>query len=224
MKFFRSTLAMAALTLFAALALISSLAGHDAAWAANASQSPEMRPLPVGQAFPDLVLQGPFTPQEATQLGIKPGAKSFRLADIKADTVILVVFSMYCPFCQKEGPALVETNTLIRERGLAGSVAMVGLGAGNSEFEVAIYRDKFKVDFPLFHDKDFAAYKAMGQVGTPFYYILSRGPNGFTIVDESLGCMTSPQAFLDSVQAKTGAKPSPVQEAKPDAKAKGKKK
>lgn len=218
MTYLRSTLAWAALALFTAIS------ANGAAWAANASQAPEMRPLPVGQAFPDLVLQGPFTPQEATQLGLKPGAKSFRLADIKADTVILVVFSMYCPFCQKEGPALVETNALIRERGLAGSVAMVGLGAGNSDFEVAIYRDKFKVDFPLFQDKDFLAYKALGQVGTPFYYILSRGPGGFTIVDESLGCMTSPKALLDSVQAKTGATPAPAQEAKPDAKAKGKKK
>ncbi|WP_243310697.1 peroxiredoxin family protein [Fundidesulfovibrio agrisoli] len=218
MKYFRSTLVWAVLALFAAMA------ANGAAWAANASQSPEMRPLPVGQAFPDLVLQGPFTPQEAAQLGLKPGAKSFRLADIKADTVVLVVFSMYCPFCQKEGPALVEANALIRERGLAGSVAMVGLGAGNSDFEVAIYRDKFKVDFPLFQDKDFTAYKSLGQVGTPFYYILSRGPDGFTIVDESLGCMTSPKAFLDSVQAKTGAKPAPVQDTKPEAKAKGKKK
>lgn len=218
MTYLRSTLAWAALALFTATF------ANGAAWAANASQSPEMRPLPVGQTFPDLVFQGPFTPQEATQLGLKPGAKSFRLADIKADTVILVVFSMYCPFCQKEGPALVEANALIRERGLAGSVAMVGLGAGNSEFEVAIYRDKFKVDFPLFQDKDFSAYKALGQVGTPFYYVLSRGPGGFTIVDESLGCMTSPKTFLDSVQAKTGAAPAPAQDAKPDAKAKGKKK
>jgi len=210
--------------LLTALALCLLLAGHAQSWAANASQSPEMRPLPVGQAFPDLVFQGPFTVGEAKQLGIKPDSARYRLADIKADTVILVVFSMYCPFCQKEGPSLVRMNALIRERGLSGSVAMVGVGAGNSAFEVGVYRDKFTIDFPLFQDQDFVAYKALGQVGTPYYYILKRGPGGFSIVDGELGCVASPEAFLDSVQAKAGAKPAPAQEAKPDTKTKGKKK
>jgi hypothetical protein len=198
----RSALSARALLLLLSLAI---LPGSAPAWAMNASETPNMHPLPVGQIFPDLVFPGPFTPGEAKQLGIKPDAADYRLHDIKADTVILVVFSMYCPFCQKEGPALVRMNALLRERGLAGKVALVGLGAGNSAYEVGIYRDKFAVDFPLFQDKEFTAYKALGQVGTPYYYVLQRDAKGFTIIDGQLGCVNSPEVFLDGVLQKTSA-------------------
>ena len=97
-------------------------------------------------------------------------------------------------------------NAMLRERGLAGKVAMVGLAAGNSPFEAGVYRDKFKVDFPIFHDQDFSAYKAVGQVGTPYYYVLKREGDGFVVVDGQLGCVASAEAFLDTVLEKAAAK------------------
>lgn len=174
------------------------------AMAAGATLSADMKPLPVGQAFPDIVFPGPITPAEAGQLGLPPGDKPFKAADIKAQAVILVVFSMYCPFCQKDGPELAKLNSLIAARGLSNKLKLAGLGAGNSAFEVNVFREKFRISFPLIPDMDFSAYKALGQVGTPFYYILKRQGQGFVIVDSQLGCMTSPEAFLDGVLAKTG--------------------
>jgi len=175
------------------------------ALAGNASLSPDMKPLTAGTTLPDITFSGPVTTAEAKALGAA-SESGFKLTGIKADAVVLVVFSMYCPYCQKDAPELKKMHELIASRGLAGKLALVGLGAGNSAYEVNIFREKFGLSFPLIPDPDFAAYKILGQVGTPFYYILKRKGNGFTIVDTQLGCMVSPEAFLDSIQAKAGLK------------------
>jgi peroxiredoxin len=190
--------------LAAILTTLVCLAPYSQALAANASASPDMKPLPVGQAAPDVLFGGPASPGEAAQLGVPASAKSFRLNDIKGEAVILVVFSMYCPYCQKEGPELDKMHKLIKDKGLADKVKLVGLGAGNSAYEVNVYREKFKLAFPLLADQDFTAYKAFGQVGTPFYYVLKRQGPGFVIVDQLLGCVPAPEAFVDGVLQKTG--------------------
>jgi peroxiredoxin len=172
--------------------------------AANASDSPAMKPLPIGQAFPDIAFKGPLSATEAKDLGVDAADKTIRFSQLKTEAIILVVFSMYCPFCQKEGTELDKMHKLIGQKGLADKVKLVGLGAGNSAFEVNIYREKFGLGFPLFPDQDFEAYKALGQVGTPYYYILKRRGSEFIIVDEQLGCVASPGSFLDRVLEKTG--------------------
>jgi len=187
-----------------ALVLALSLASYSPALAANASESPVMKPLPVGQTFPDLTFTNPVSAKEAQELGAGTGGKPVRVSDIKAQAVIFVVYSMYCPFCQREAPELNKLHSLIKSRGLSGKLKLVGMGAGNSPFEVNVFREKFSSPFPLLADQDFSAYKILGQVGTPYYYILKRQEKDFVIVDSQLGCMTSAEAFLDGVVEKTG--------------------
>jgi peroxiredoxin len=180
------------------------LAAHSQAFAASASASPDMKPLPVGQAFPDITFAGPITAKEANDLGAGGGGKAFSLNQTKAQAIILVVYSMYCPFCQKEAPELNAMHALIASRKLSGKLKLVGLGAGNSPFEVNVFREKFSTPFALIPDQDFKAYKQLGQVGTPFYYVLKRQGDGFVIVDTQLGCVASAEAFLNSIIEKTG--------------------
>lgn len=162
-----------------------------------------MAALPVGQALPDLSFAPPFAPGEAGMLGVAKD-KPFSLKNIKGDVLVLVVFSMYCPYCQREAPELSRFHELVKQRGLSGKLALVGLGAGNSAFEVDVYRQKLAAPFPLLPDPDFARYKLLGQVGTPYYYVAKRQGGSFVIVDTLLGCMASAEAFLDTVTAKTG--------------------
>jgi len=170
----------------------------------QASVAPGMQPLAVGQPFPDVALTAPLTAGEAQELGIDPKAKSVKAADFKAQGVIFVVYSMYCPFCQREAPELNAMHKLIQDKGLGGTLKLVGLGAGNSPFEVNAFRETYAITFPLLPDKDFAVHKALGQVGTPFYYVLKRQGQGFTIVLTQLGRVASPEAFLNEAIAKTG--------------------
>jgi peroxiredoxin len=155
-------------------------------------------PLPAGSVMPDLTLPGDLSPEHLHYLGLN-GPGPHRLSDIKAGTVILLAFSMYCPHCQREAPVLNELAALIESRGLAGDVKLIGVGIGNSDFEVDVFRKKYAVTFPLFSDPDFQTNKAIGEVGTPFFYILDgKAGNGeFRVVDTMLGRMESAPSFLE---------------------------
>ena len=179
------------------LALFLFLHAGDAL-ATEASDYPGSHPLPVGSAMPDLLLRGELTAEHLGHLGLK-GPAPHSLSAIKARTIILVAFSMYCPHCQREAPALNEVNALIADRGLAGDVKLIGVGIGNSDFEVQVFQEKYAVTFPLFSDPDFKVSKDIGEVGTPFFYVLDvdTEKNEILVVDTMLGRMESAETFLD---------------------------
>jgi peroxiredoxin len=175
-----------------------------AAPAMEASEAPASHPLPVGSVMPDLLLRGELSPEHLAHLGLK-GPAPRHLSEIRGKTVILVAFSMYCPHCQREAPVLNEMNRLIAERGLAGEVKLIGVGIGNSDFEVQIFAKKYAVAFPLFSDPDFTVNKEIGEVGTPFFYVLGLGKDReIRVVDTLLGRVKSAGSFLDRALAAAG--------------------
>ncbi|PKN42716.1 MAG: TlpA family protein disulfide reductase [Deltaproteobacteria bacterium HGW-Deltaproteobacteria-18] len=176
--------------------LFSLLAGN--ALAIEASDSATSHPLPVGSSMPDLLLRGELSQEHLTHLGLESPAPR-HLSELSAKTVILVAFSMYCPHCQREAPALNELNALIASRGLSENVKLIGVGIGNSDFEVQVFRDKYAITFPLFSDPDFTVNKEIGEVGTPFFYVLSMNPDKkeIRVVKTLLGRMESAESFFD---------------------------
>ena len=168
------------------------------ALAMEATDNAGSHPLPVGAAMPDLLLRGELSPEHLTHLGLK-GPAPRHLSEINAKTVILVAFSMYCPHCQREAPALNDLNALIASRGLSEEVKLIGVGIGNSDFEVQVFRDKYATTFPLFSDPDFRINKELGEVGTPFFYVLAMNPEKkeIRVVKTLLGRMESAESFFD---------------------------
>jgi peroxiredoxin len=175
---------------------MSLLAG--CALAMQASESTSSHPLPVGSSMPDLLLRGELSQEHLTHLGLE-GPAPRHLSEINAKTIILVAFSMYCPHCQREAPALNELNALIASRGLSEDVKLIGVGIGNSDFEVQVFRDKYATTFPLFSDPDFTVNKEIGEVGTPFFYVLSMSPKKkeIRVMRTLLGRMESAETFLE---------------------------
>ncbi len=170
--------------------------------AMDASDNAASHPLPVGSFMPDLLLRGELSPEHLSHLGLT-GPAPHRLSEIKAKTVILVAFSMYCPHCQREAPALNDLNALIASRGFSEDVKLIGLGIGNSDFEVQVFRDKYATAFPLFSDPDFTVNKEIGEVGTPFFYVLAINPEKkeIRVVKTLLGRMKSAENFFDQAMS-----------------------
>jgi peroxiredoxin len=171
--------------------------------AGGASEAAGAAPLAVGKRFPDISLGNDLSAEHRAYLGIAKKSGPATLADVTAPVVILEIFSMYCPHCQREAPALNELYALLQSGGQAGRVRMLGVGAGNSAMEVELFRAKFDIRFPLTADQNFTVHDACGKVGTPFFYVLAKKPKekAYTVVLSRLGRMDSPESFAKDVLA-----------------------
>ncbi|MFW5734395.1 MAG: TlpA family protein disulfide reductase, partial [Oceanidesulfovibrio sp.] len=108
----------------------------------------------------------------ADYLGVTAG-EPFALSDINADFALIQVFSMYCPHCQREAPHMKALHEKLLASDHADSLKIIGLGVGNSAYEVDFFRDEYSLAFPLFPDPDYATYDHVGEVGTPFYVLVN---------------------------------------------------
>jgi thiol-disulfide isomerase/thioredoxin len=127
-------------------------------------------PALAGEVFPDVILRGVMSDAQKAYLGVS--AENLKLSDIKADYVFVEVYSMYCPICQRDAPKVEEIYTKVGLTGRGNSIKFIGIGAGNTPFEINFYRNKFKVAFPLFEDPDYIIHKALGDIGTPSFYLI----------------------------------------------------
>ncbi|MDX9820367.1 MAG: TlpA disulfide reductase family protein [Syntrophales bacterium] len=153
----------------------------------------------AGQPLPDFSLAVPKDAGLRNYLGLSGGA-TFRIAEIKAQAVVIEIFSMYCPYCQKEAPVVNELYRKIEGGPLKGKVKLVGIGVGNSPFEVETFRKKYAIPFPLFPDGDFTIHRLVGEVRTPFFIVLKSQPSAAPkVVHAKLGAFEGVDAFLDFI-------------------------
>ncbi len=156
-----------------------------------------------GEMFPDLELPLPQKMEAREYLKIDRGP--FVLSQIDSQVLIVEIFSIYCPFCQKEAPTV---NSLFRAISanpeIESHVKVLAIGAGNSLYEINAFRDLYKVKFPLIPDADFKIHKILGEVRTPYFFVLLKKPTGMQVVYAREGGFEDPVAFLELVCARTG--------------------
>jgi thiol-disulfide isomerase/thioredoxin len=122
-----------------------------------------------GDVLPDIEIPVPNNKAEKDYLGIA-GGQFFQIPQIKASVVIIEIFSMYCPYCQREAPEVNRLYTLIENNpGLRGKIKLIGLGTGNTAFEVEVFKKNYTVPFPLFPDEAFTFHERFGAVRTPYF-------------------------------------------------------
>jgi thiol-disulfide isomerase/thioredoxin len=163
------------------------------------------KPLQKGELLPVINLPVPKSSDEKSYLGL-PGGVSFKIPQIKAKVVIIEIFSMYCPHCQKDAPGINELYTLIEnDPDLKKKVKLIGIGAGNTPFEVGVYKKTYAVPFPLFSDQDFTIHKALGEVRTPYFIVVKINEDGsHLIVHSQLGEYPGAKPFLELVLKSSG--------------------
>ena len=153
----------------------------------------------------DFTLPVPESAEERKYLGLEKEAP-FVLGNIRADMVIVQIFSMYCPICQREAADVNSMYDLVQaDPRLKSRIRFIGIGAGNSDFEVAFYKENYQVAFPLFSDRDYAIHKQINEVGTPHFFGLKMtGNQSFEIIYSQSGEIDDPESFLKSLIRKAG--------------------
>lgn len=153
-------------------------------------------PPQKGDVLPELNLSVPQDPEHRSYLGVS-GQGVFQVPQIKAEVVLVEVFSMYCPACQKEAPHVNELYKMIEaDPQTRGRIKLIGVGAGNTPFEVEVFRKKYEVPFPLFADADFAMHRSLGEVRTPYFIGVRIKDGRPEIFYTLLGSFESPAEFL----------------------------
>lgn len=150
--------------------------------------------------WPDIELPLPSDPIMRQYLGVKEG-DSFKVDKMGSEVVVIEIFNMYCPFCQREALHVNELFTLVDGRPeLSRRLKIIGIGVGNSPFEVDYYRRSYSVQFPLFPDQKFDIYNQLGRVRTPHFIILKRDErHRFRVVFVHSGGFETPEAFLKEI-------------------------
>jgi peroxiredoxin len=158
-----------------------------------------------GEPFPAITLPIPKDAEEKNYLGLT-GSGSFKITQVKAQAVLIEIYSMYCPYCQKDAPGINELFQAIeKDPELKGRIKIIGLGAGNSAYEVGVYKKTYNVPFPLIPDERFALHKALGETRTP-YFILVRPDQGGTglVTYSELAGFKGVDSFLEILRKSAG--------------------
>jgi peroxiredoxin len=165
------------------------------------------KPPQKGDLLPAINLPVPKSPDEKNYLGLS-GSGLFKIPQIKAKVIIVEIFSMYCPYCQKDAPGINELYRLIENNpDIKDKIKLIGIGAGNSPYEVEVFRKTYNVPFPLFPDKDFTIHKACGEVRTPYFLVVKINEDGtHQIVHAQLGEYPGAESFLELVLKASGLK------------------
>ncbi len=157
------------------------------------------KPLQPGTIFPDIPLEGKITESHKNYLNLK-GDGPWKINDLDADHIIIEVYSMYCPHCQKEAPAVNSFYDMLSESKECADIKFMGIAAGNSEFEIDFFKKKFGVEFPVFTDQDLNIHSEIGEPGTPHFFMLKKEGSSYKIIISHEGPFESPEKFLKTIK------------------------
>ena len=163
--------------------------------------------IAVGDSFPAVKTDYGLSAEQLAYFGIDRGLlslftkNSFSIADINAEIIFVEFFNNYCSSCQAQAPVMNDVYKAVqKDPVLRNKVRFVGIGAGNNEREVAQFKERHEVPFPLIPDQRFSFYDAMGEPGgTPFMLILKKRAHEAVVVGTHKGLTPNASFFIKSL-------------------------
>ena len=129
------------------------------------------------------------------------------IAQLKAPVIIIEILSMYCPYCQSDASNVNSLFKLVEGDGqLKDKIKIIGIAAGNSPFEMNLFKKKFNIAFPIFPDPEFKLYEQIGgEVRTPYFIGVNKNSGKAPMVFYSaVGSFGDPAKFLQTIVKAAG--------------------
>jgi len=161
-----------------------------------------VKPLTVGDEFPDCrvaVLNGD---EDRQYLGLPPEAKWLDLTALKARFVLIQLYNTMCPECVNETKKLTKFfQTVEADPVLHGRLKIFGLGVYDDYRDVIRFKRHYDVAYPLFADKHGQIFECLGQAELPLAYLLrAEGDGRWTIELIKRGYFEPDEKFLQTLQ------------------------
>ena len=127
------------------------------------------KPSPPKTTLPAFEFPVPQNAWEKNYLGVS-GSGNCKVTQINTPVLIIEIFNMYCPHCQRSAPFVNDLFQTIQGRtDLKQKIKIIGIGVGNSPYEVDLFKNKYGIPFPLFPDQDSSISKTLGASSTPTF-------------------------------------------------------
>jgi peroxiredoxin len=94
----------------------------------------------------------------------------------------------------------IEKNADLKDK-----IKVIGIGAGNSAYEVEVFKKKYNVPFPLLPDQDLSVHKTLGEVRTPYFIGVKINQDGtHKVIYSKLGGFKDSGEFLTTMLKLSG--------------------
>jgi thiol-disulfide isomerase/thioredoxin len=158
--------------------------------------------LRSGDLFPPISFPDVLKVEERRYLGAEE--KPLRsVAEIEAEVLVVKFLNSNCVYCIKSLPVFDEIfQQLEEDPGLRKKIKILGISAGDTTGEVATYKERYKVPYPIFPDPEFKAHKAVHEPTVPFIVITKRDREGkWVVASTHVGLTFSAESFVGELKA-----------------------
>ncbi len=158
-------------------------------------------PAPGLEKAFQLSLPAPGNASGKAKLGLSETVEEFRPSDLKTDLFVLLVFDLYCHACQQSANNMRWLNEQIENDPRLRKAAVIGLGRGDTPFEVKAFTEKLNLNFPAVSDRDKAFTDALGVDKTPSGFLVCRRTGEYRIIGTFSGYLSrkKAEAFIELI-------------------------
>ena len=96
-----------------------------------------------------------------------------------ADVWVLTFFDLYCVACQQSADNFARLNSILTKEKPAGPARMLGIGTGDTAFEVDVFIKRYPLGYRCIPDPEKALASPFSIQGTPTVLVLKRAGNSW---------------------------------------------
>ena len=150
--------------------------------------------IPVaGSHLPEFQLEAPSSEKERAYLGIGAG-ETFSVNQPNCQIILIEIVGVYCPQCHIQMPLFNKLFYRIkRDADINEKTKMLAVAIGATAMELAYFKKKHNIPYPVIKDPNFEIHKLLGEPRTPFIMLVSRDKK---VVFAHLGIIRDIDKFL----------------------------